>query len=483
MRNLSKLKIRNDTIETALCKRELAKNIKRGDLDQYIKQYKGKESDEDFKKRLEETYFFNKIDNIINSYVSKPFKKDFKIEEKNDDIIAKELNENFDGQGTNVTDFLKLGLKEAFYFAQVHAFTDLIFDANTSEISHVVNYIDISDIYDFEFNNKGELIYLRFRVEEHVRVDFEVKKFLNMREYIKKDGKVTWNDYISTTFFTKVTQKDGLAYKERSLNNPFGLNRIPFRSFYIVPVSADKKFNPDLPFLNAFELQLQHFKTASRLKYNELVYSTASRVMQTSNVDDNENRSIDISAKVMTVMGQDDKMYWDIPPYELIEAFRKELGEVSSEIDEIMGNILYGKTNGTATATENVLLNSSTNNFLSSISNSLQWFAESIIEDIQEFKNLLGVEFDTSIITDYSVALNQTEVSTLFQLYSIGGIALEDLFDEMKRRNIFDDYLTFTETMDKLTKEQETKMAPVVVDATVEETSNALIVKEDEGTV
>lgn len=452
MKNLNKINKRNEILTSALEKVTLAKHIKCGNLKPYLFQYLGKESTADYERRLSESYFFNKIDNVINNYVSKPFKKDFRISDKENDVTpeAKALTENFDGKGTNVTDFLKLILKESFYYSQSHVFTDMV-EVN-GEFSHTVNIIELQDFLDFEFNKVGELTYLRFRTEEHVRVDYEIKKYLVIKEFFKIGNEVFWNDYISTSFFTKVTQKDGLSFKERQVGQSFGLDYIPLRSYYLVPTM--NKFNPDIIFQNAFELQLSQFKTSSRLKYNELIYSTASRVLKTGNVDDNEGRTLQINPKSMTILDINDELAWDVPPYQILEAYRKEISSMNGEIDEIMGNILYGKTNGSSTATENILMSSSTNNFLSAISNSLQWFAENVINDIKEFTNMINAEFQTSIITDYSVGLSQVEVQTLFQLYSIGGIAKEDLFEEMKRRNVFDDYLTFNETMAKLLNEQ-----------------------------
>src|SRR5690606_20063550 len=152
------------------------------------------------------------------------------------------LAENFTGSKITATDFLKSVLNYSLWFSQAHIFVDYSLKKN-----HLVSLIELSEIRDYEYDENGELIYLRCRTEEQVRNGFKVEKYKVIKEYKKENGKVYWNDYVSQNI-NGLQTTNNLNYEARNVNQIFGLDRIPLVSFY--PIATLEKFNPDIIFKN-----------------------------------------------------------------------------------------------------------------------------------------------------------------------------------------------------------------------------------------
>lgn len=284
MRNLNKITKRNEVLEEASRKRELLEDLKEGmpallrKSNIYLPKFRA-ESYENYMIRINNTYLYNILEKTINSFSSKPFKKDIEIKSENE--IVEDLIYNIDGSDTTATDFFKAFLNEGLWFSQSHCFVDYDSDDST----HTVSMIDFNNILDFDYRN-NELIYLRFLCFEKVRIDYEVYYYKVIKEYVKDSdtGKVYWNDFVSQKT-KKLSQGATGSFEQRVCEEPFYLNYIPLVSFY--PVSSLKKFNPDLVFQNVAELQLSHFRTSSKMKDVESVVTTP--IMNITGVDvDNE---------------------------------------------------------------------------------------------------------------------------------------------------------------------------------------------------
>lgn len=450
-KNLAGINKRNEILERNFqrCKLLIAEKIGLSalTLPPYMEKHP-LEDPREFEVRKSNGYFVNKIGKTINMFASKPFKKDFSI--ISTDEFTQGLANDIDGRGNNITDFLKSMLIESLWFSQSHAFVDFSTSTATKKKTHHVSVINIFDILDFDYDNDG-LSYLRFRTEEQEREGFKTQKFKVIKEYIKNENnQIVWNDYKSNPF-TLNYNIDNLFFEERNMNMAFDLDEIPLVSFY--PNTTLEKFNPDILFKNAAELQLLHFQTASRMKNSEALMTTATLIFPEMPLDDEENRAVPYSSK-RAIATSGGNPYWLAPPSGTLESLTKSMTLLEDQIDDLLGDILYGtKGAGSTTATENLLNASNSNSFISSISNSLQWAAEDIIKLILKWHNIIDEDFKTNIVSDYSVSFDQVKVTALFTAINLKMMSLKDGFYELKAMNLFSQELTWEQVEKNINQE------------------------------
>lgn len=388
-----------------------------------------KESDINYKLRLNRTTLFPAYARSIKNAVGKVFTKPLQVE------LPAELEEiryDIDGTGQSLEAFAKEVTEEALHYGIAYIFVDYpVSRATTLEEERSMNNnpyfvslkpLDVLEINTEWINNKLTLTYFRF-YEEY----YEDGKYRRqVKELILEGDQVLFNIY----------RKDERGMPQL-VDSGFisGVDAIP-----IVPVYGKKiaPYHGTPALYDLYELNVSHWRAYSdflNITHYSQVPMLMVKGMDASYDESGEKQDVVISSNTVFDVGADGDVKWIEVGGSAATVGLNLLKDLEDKM-AVLGLQLFMNSTNHQTATESLLDAAEEQSMLKSITIDVESAINEAMLFAAIFKGVDTVDISITIDSSYTVVSNN-DFTYIMDMHEAGMLTAEEVIQEAKRRNIF----------------------------------------------
>lgn len=367
---------------------------------------KKRELDKKLMLKLTEPCGFSK--KAVGTLLDKIFGASVKVESSNN--YLKNLEKNIDECSTTLFDFLKNVTADAIWTGV----SGVVVDYNNITKNHFCQFVSAQNILGVEHGSDGNLDLLRFKTYISAR---DPKNPYNkiQKEAVRLYQRTAQG--VATALFVRDSEGNyALSDEPRIL---LGIKRIPFILFY--PERDQRTLDADLPLIELAEIEKSYIKSSVEQKFSisyariPLLFfsgvNATSISLSSSNVFCTDE--IGASASYVETSGAALEQGW------------RELEKLEQKAEFLTNDLFLTKSNGSLTATENVLNQSKIDNRASAIAVHTKRLAQKIFELICEWSNIKN---DVEIVMNTRIrSISQSELQLLQSVAQSGFLSGETL--------------------------------------------------------
>jgi len=402
----------------------------------------------DYEARLGRSFLYEALGDAIDRLVSKPFSEKVRIENIPPEL--EELNENIDGEGSNVDDFAEKCFRSGGTWGGYHVLVDFPQTDNTDPnritkkqeqdlgLRPHFNLIHAPDlIYWKSHKANGRYVLDEIRYWEMV-TDYEENEEAQMVRVFRPES---WSLYKKNK---KTNEYDELV--EAGMHNFPG---IPLVTTYFRHNSF-MEFKP--VYLKLAWKNLEHWQSSSDQR-NILHYTRlATLFLKGFKEHDLTTFAIGANRALITENNEADAKYVEISG-KSTEAGNKDLEDLKREMENLGARPFVVRTNVTATSQVQSEVNAQTDieSYIRSAERGFKqayklagmWMNPSKKYDLPE-------SFNFNIFSDFSIGFyGSQEIDKIRDAYNAGVIDQETYINELKRRSILSENVNVEELMEK----------------------------------
>jgi len=390
-----------------------------------------KETDEQYKNRLQRTFLYNAYKKSIVSLASQPFNRPVQVDNLPEELSY--LEDDADSMGSSLTEIAYELLVQGLIYGKFHTLTDYppvegeitLLEQRENKIRPYINVISPLNLIGWSSKRVGGIdITTEVRVKETA---IEVGE--NYQEHLVTYLRLYNQDKVELHSYKDGNENYNYQYQETFSNT---LGYIPLSTGYVEKTGTMTSHPPleDLAWMN-----LRHWQSSS--DQNNILHVARVPILFARGFEEGELDNAEIGAsRAITTTNENGAMEYIEHSGQAIGSGKEDLEAIENRMKTLGSDILYDKAVPRQTATARSIDKSETLSTMSLTIRELEHCLETAIKHAGDWINVDASNVKVRIGEDLSLPVEANSTNDLMGMIENEIITEEQFVKEMKRRGI-----------------------------------------------